>query len=625
MSSLTGRIFGNYQIRESVGRGGMATVYRALDRRDNSEVAIKFISPALAETEHFIQRFRREVKVVARLSHPNILPVLDYGEQDGYAYQVMPFVKVGSLSDRLDKGPISLEAGGRLLDQVALALAYAHQHGIVHRDVKPSNILLDSEGNALLADFGMARLVETQESLTGSAVIGTPAYMAPEQIQGGPVDARADQYALGVILFQLATGSLPYHANTPMGYLLKHVNGPFPAARQRNPQVPKSIEHVILKATAKKPNDRFESISEMNRKLQASLAFIRDPESNEAPTIILPGASRETAVAGIPPRTRRTLRIAGAVAAVLFFVLAVPVFASGLMDLLQQASSPAEGSAGGSMVELTEQVATIEALSTELAGVMSASDEEIELAVVQTLAAENSADGGITGAHLATPSKTATPTSELASASQLLNDTPSGTEVTPSPSAVSTDAPGASATATPPGSPSSTPAPGAPSSTPAPTTPVLTQTPLPSSTGVPTQTPSSIPPSLTPTNTPVPPTATQDACSMISLGGFSVSGDTASWNVTNSGPAPVEVERIVLNWRSENGALERIRFKNALLWQGSEDAPHTDLSSELKGAVELEGGGASKDLKFTFELPAQSSGYSLQVTLSGSCVRSSGG
>jgi serine/threonine protein kinase len=308
MSSLTGRIFGNYQIHESVGRGGMATVYRARDRRTSQDVAIKFISPALAENEQFIRRFRREVKVVAQLDHPNIVPVLDYGEQDGYAYQVMPFLNIGSLSDRLDKGPISIEDGGRVLDQVATALAYAHQHGVIHRDVKPSNILLDPEGNALLADFGMARRVEATESLTGSAVIGTPAYMAPEQVQGGPVDSRCDQYALGVILFQLSTGTLPYAAKTPMGYLLKHVNEPFPAASQRNQQVPLMIEHVILKATAKDPAERFESISEMNRTFQASLAFIKDPISNEAPTIVLPGMGYETKVAGQSRHSRKTYR-----------------------------------------------------------------------------------------------------------------------------------------------------------------------------------------------------------------------------------------------------------------------------------------------------------------------------
>ena len=173
-----------------------------------------------------------------------------------------------------------------------------------------------------------------------------------------------------------------------MGYLLKHVNEPFPAASQRNPQVPLMIEKVILKATAKDPGERFESVSEMNRILQASLAFIQDPTSNEAPAIVLPIMGHETKVAVQARRSRKGLRIAAGVAAVLFFVLAIPVFASGLIDLLEQASSPAEGGLNGPMIELTSQVATIEALSTELASSSSASAEEIALAVVQTLTVE---------------------------------------------------------------------------------------------------------------------------------------------------------------------------------------------------------------------------------------------
>ncbi|MCI0855001.1 MAG: serine/threonine protein kinase [Chloroflexi bacterium] len=607
MSSLTGRIFGDYLIFESVGHGGMATVYRARDRRTDQEVAIKFISPALAETEQFIQRFRREVKVVARLDHPNIVPVLDYGEQDGYAYQIMPLLKVGSLADRLDQGPISLEVGGRLLDQVATALAYAHQHGVVHRDVKPSNIMLDPEGNALLADFGMARLVESTESLTGSAVIGTPAYMAPEQVQGGAVDARSDQYALGVILFQLATGSLPYSADTPMGYLLKHVNEPFPAARQRNPQVPKTIEHVILKATAKDPKERFETISEMNRTLQASLAYVRDPISNEEPTIVLPGAGHETAVAGQPRRARRTWRIAAAVAAVLFFIFAIPVFASGLVDLLERASSPAEGSLIGPMVELTAQVATIEALSTELAGSMSASDEEIELAVVQTLASGEFAVAeieGVEGTSFNSFSSATTPTSVVASEGQVVSPTPASTEALASTSVSPSATPGVIPT---------TPSPGQ--------TPTAGSTPTPST--APTETPTPIPPTISPTLT-FAPFATEDACSMISLGGFGVDDEAASWSVTNTGSGTVIITRIVLDWPAGNGALDRIRFGSSSIWNGNDETPPSDVDSGWTGNRKL-GGGSSKDLKFEFTSEAQGTGYDLELTLNSDCQRSSGG
>ncbi len=584
----------------------MATVYRARDRRTSQDVAIKFISPALAENEQFIRRFRREVKVVAGLNHPNIVPVLDYGEQDGYAYQVMPFLNVGSLSDRLDKGPISLEVGGRLLDQVATALAYAHQHGIIHRDVKPSNILLDPEGNALLADFGMARRVEASESLTGSAVIGTPAYMAPEQVQGGPVDARCDQYALGVILFQLATGTLPYSAETPMGYLLKHVNEPFPAASQRNPQVPLMIEQVILKATAKDPGERFESVSEMNRILQASLAYIQDPTSNEAPTIVLPSMGHETKVAGQARRSRKTLRIAAAFAAVLFFVLAIPVFASGLIDLLEQASNPAEGGLNGPMIELTSQVATIEALSTELASSSSASAEEIELAVVQTLTVQGfGAPAGeqVEGASLDALSQAATSTSEAASEGRSLNQTPAGTELSAATSTSPTETPGFSPT------------------TPPKATSVSTSVPSPS----PTDTPPLIPPTQTATLTsPPPPTATEDACSFISLGGFTVDDEVASWSVTNSGSGTVTINRIVLDWPSGNGALDRIRLKSSTIWNGNDEAPPSDIESGWTGNRVLSGGD-SKDLKFEFTSEAQGSGYDLDLFLSGDCHRSSDG
>jgi serine/threonine protein kinase len=605
MSSLTGRIFGNYQIHESIGRGGMATVYRAHDRRTSQDVAIKFISPALAENEQFIRRFRREVKVVAQLDHPNIVPVLDYGEQDGYAYQVMPFLNVGSLSDRIDKGPISLEVGGRVLDQVATALAYAHQHGVIHRDVKPSNILLDPEGNALLADFGMARRVEATESLTGSAVIGTPAYMAPEQVQGGPVDSRCDQYALGVILFQLATGTLPYSAETPMGYLLKHVNEPFPAATQRNPRVPLMIEHVILKATAKNPGERFESISEMNRTLQASLAYIQDPISNEAPTIVLPSMGHETEVAGQKRRSRKTLRIATAVAAVLFFGLAIPVFASGLIDLLEQASSPAEGGVSGPIIELTSQLATIEALSTELASSSSASAEEIELAVVQTLAVQGF--GAPAGAQSDGDSfDSLLEAASLSRQDRALSQTPVSTGTSTPTSISPSETPGLSP---------NTPAPGL--------TATSISTPVPSP--VPSDTPTSIPSSPTATNTsPPPPTATQDACSLISVDDFDVDGGAVSWSVTNSGSTTVTFSRIVLNWPASNGALDRIRFKSSSIWNGNDDSPPSDISSGWTGDREL-ADGTSKELRFLFTSEAQGSGYDLDLFFSDGCHRSSDG
>lgn len=610
MLSLTGRYFGDYLILEKVGRGGMATVYRARDRRTNQDVAIKFISPALAENEQFIRRFRREVKMVARLDHPNIVPVLDYGEKDGYAYQVMPFLEVGSLTDRMLQGSVSLQVGGKLLDQVATALAYSHQHGVVHRDVKPSNILLDPEGNALLADFGMARQVEASESLTGSAVIGTPAYIAPEQVQGGNVDARCDQYALGVLLFQLATGTLPYEAETPIGVLLKHVNEPFPAARERNAQVPETIEQVILKATAKDPQDRFANISDMNGALQAALAFVRDPISNEMPTIQLPDASGKTAVKTESPFRRRPLRVGAVAALVLLFLLAIPVFASGLVDLLNRASSPAEGSLLGPSIELTAQAATIEAMSTELARSGSGSADDIATAVAQTLTAANAQTIGSGGGTSVPEAESEVPSS----GSALLQS--------PSPSASSPTAPVASPTSSlAADSEFQNPTQSASSSTPVPS-PVPSATAPPSST--PTQTATTVP-TATFTQSPVPtPSATEDSCPLITLGGFGVSGDRVSWTIANGSSTVVNLTRIVLDWPAANGTLDRIRFNGSSIWNGDDEAPPSDVSTELSGNRKLNGG-ASKELAFEFTSTTQLSGYDVQVYLDIDCQRSAGG
>ena len=616
MGSLSGKIFGNYRILETVGHGGMATVYRGLDTLSGQVVAIKFISPALAENEHFLRRFRREVKVVAQLDHPNIVPVLDYGEQDGYAYQVMPFLSYGSLNDRLERGSLSLEQGGRMLDQVASALAYAHQHGVLHRDVKPSNILLDQEGNALLADFGLTRRMESSTSLTGSAVIGTPAYMAPEQIQGGKVDARCDQYALGVVLFQLATGSLPFDAKTPMGYLLKKVNEPFPAARTRNPQVPETIEQVIMKATAKDPNQRFKSVAEMNSALQAALAYIRDPVANEAPTIELAFTGGETVDTELMPPSRRYLRLAGGLAVVLLLLLAVPVFASSILDVLQQAASPAEGSLIlPADIESTAQAGTIVAMSSELAG--SQGDplpaSEIETAVALTLTA---AAGGSIGSAAFDNGGNPTATAGLGTASAAGTQPTNDSGVVPP---LSTSVPGSGpvpatfTTAPTVGSPTSSPvASSAASATAAPTA-----TPSPSPTSVPpSQTPTTVPPTPIPTSTP-------DVCSLVSIGGFRTDGDRAIWGMNNSSGTTVTIIRIVLNWPAGNEELDRIRFNSSSIWNGEDESPPSDISS-FTGNRML-GGGDAKDLAFEFSSSAQSSGYSVTVQLDIGCTRSAGG
>ena len=623
MSSLTGRVFGYYHILDRIGQGGMGTVYRALDRKAGREVAVKFISPAIAQDEVFLNRFRREVKAVARLHHPHIVPVLDYGEQHGYAYLVMPLLEVGTLMDQLARGPVALELGARVMDQVASALTHAHRHGIVHRDVKPSNILLDRDHDARLSDFGMAQFHDASVSLTGSGLIGTPAYMAPEQARGGPVDARCDQYALGVVLFYLATGSLPFTANSHMEYLLKHVNEPFPAARARNPRVPESVERVIFRATAKNPDDRFGSVSEMNHALHAAIAHARDPVGHEAPTIELRPAASAVPERPAPRRRWRPFRVAAAAAAGLLLILAVPVFASGLLELLQRASSPAEGGLSGvEPGQLTLQAGTIQAMSTELA--RSQSDPEaIRTSVALTLAA-----GGPVGAAetdrtsddpkfdaAGTIESSLTPTLGL-SADGLLQ-APSATPVSsafPSQTAVSNGGPSDMSTSRP-GAPPATHSPTptiTPTDTNQPGSPTPTQTPVP--TASPTRT-------LTPVPTAVP---TQDPCTLLELGGFEVSGSTASWNLSNDGSSTVVIEGIGLDWPVLNLELDRIRFDSSSIWNGSDVVPPSDINSGLTGNRSLDGGD-TKALKFEFTGLVGASGYSLQLQLDPGCELSGGG
>jgi serine/threonine-protein kinase len=260
---LIGKNLGQYTILEEVGRGGMATVYRARQASMNRTVAIKVLPPALMHDPGFFERFQREVDVIADLEHPHILPVYDYGHFEGMPFIVMRYLGGGSLAQMIRRGPPPVEQLERPISQVAAALDYAHQKGIIHRDIKPGNIMLDDYGNAYLSDFGIARVVGS--NMTGSAVIGTPAYMSPEQATGAPIDGRSDIYALGIVLFELLTGREPYQAETPMALLLKHINEPMPEARSFRADLARAIDSVIVIATAKDPADRFSSASDMAR------------------------------------------------------------------------------------------------------------------------------------------------------------------------------------------------------------------------------------------------------------------------------------------------------------------------------------------------------------------------
>ncbi|MBF8257415.1 MAG: putative Protein kinase [Anaerolineales bacterium] len=233
MLGLIGKTISHYTILEQIGQGGMSSVFSAVDLRDQRVVAVKVLSPYIAHEARFKARFDREIKLLVRLQHPNIMPILDYGEAEGLAFIIMPYIGTGTLGDRLLKGPLDPTVGSRIVQQLASALAAAHAAGVVHRDVKPSNVLVDPMGNALLSDFSFAHQTDASQNLTGSALIGTPAYMSPEQCRGEPIDARSDQYALAVVLYQIATGRLPFQADTPMATALKEGTRQGPGAALR--------------------------------------------------------------------------------------------------------------------------------------------------------------------------------------------------------------------------------------------------------------------------------------------------------------------------------------------------------------------------------------------------------
>ncbi len=269
---------GRYEIKAELGRGGMATVYRGYDPRFEREVAIKFLPPELIHSDpQFRVRFEREAKIIAQLEHPSIVPVYDVGEENGQPYFVMRYMSGGSLSERIKAGVFSVGDALKILEQIAPGMDEAHSKGIVHRDLKPGNILFTNKNVALISDFGIAKFTQGEAAnMTGSAIIGTPAYMAPEQAGGEAVDGRADIYALGVILYEMVTGKQPYKADTPLAVAIKHMTEPVPRILQANPSLPVWMEKVISTAMAKNRDDRFSTAIEM---VETIKAFMRGESS----------------------------------------------------------------------------------------------------------------------------------------------------------------------------------------------------------------------------------------------------------------------------------------------------------------------------------------------------------
>ncbi len=293
--SLIGKTLGQYRIVEPIGAGGMAAVYKAYQPGLDRYVAIKILPAQYALTPGFKERFFHEAKAVAQLSHPNILPVYDVGIEEDISYFVMKYVPGRTLHDVMVDRSLALAQTSRYISQVAAALNHAHERGIIHRDIKPSNILVEDDW-LFLADFGLAKIVEGNAALTGTgAIMGTPAYISPEQASGKVVDHRSDIYSLGIVLYEMVTGRVPYEGETPMGVLVKHIYEPLPMPRSVKPDLPEEVERVILKALAKEPADRYDRAGALAEALRQAV--------EQAPAVASTPSIPATFVSPAPPKS----------------------------------------------------------------------------------------------------------------------------------------------------------------------------------------------------------------------------------------------------------------------------------------------------------------------------------
>ncbi|MBM2810167.1 MAG: hypothetical protein HW416_926 [Chloroflexi bacterium] len=280
---MIGETLGQYRLTKQLGKGGFATVYKALQPTLNRDVAVKVLHPEFIRDVGAIRRFKREALAVAKLAHPNIVAVYDYGEHDGRAYLVMEYVAGNTLKGRLGK-PVGYQLSLDLVTAVGSALDYAHSKGMVHRDVKPANILFTEDNRIVLSDFGIVRLANDDSSLT-RGVIGTPQYMSPEQAIGQPVDGRSDLYSLGVVLFEMLSGRVPYKGESAVATLSMHATLPVPSVRDLNPEISWEVDAVVRQALGKNPDERFQTGKELSAALTLAIADTQRPPE---PTIVVP-------------------------------------------------------------------------------------------------------------------------------------------------------------------------------------------------------------------------------------------------------------------------------------------------------------------------------------------------
>ncbi|GAC1641110.1 MAG: hypothetical protein NVS9B11_08330 [Candidatus Dormibacteraceae bacterium] len=312
MKDLTGTRLGQYEVVERLGGGGMAVVYRAVQQPLGREVALKALSSELFQDDGFVKRFETEAKTLAKLDHPNILPIYDFELNEGVAYLTMPLIRGGTLRDILNRGPLDTLTAWRYLREIGDGLQHAHDAGIVHRDLKPTNVLIHADGRAMLADFGLARGAGQPTHLTTIGLaIGTPGYMAPEQVMGHDVDMRADIYAMGVLTFEMLTGRLPFIGSNRMEVAYSTVNAPIPSAVKLNAALPDEIDQLLAKVLAKDPATRPQTVRDLLAQM-ARLPQRRQPAAAQvaapAPVGAVPALTPRPGMTQDPPTAARNMR-----------------------------------------------------------------------------------------------------------------------------------------------------------------------------------------------------------------------------------------------------------------------------------------------------------------------------
>ena len=340
-------IAGRYELEELVGSGGMSSVYRAHDRLLERTVALKILHEQFTRDDDYVERFRREARAVAQLTHPNIVTVIDRGEQDGCQFIVFEYVDGMNLKELMaQEGALSPREAIELGLQIARGLAFAHDQGLVHRDVKPQNVLLDGDGRAKVTDFGIAHAVDVDGMTITGTIMGTSNYIAPEQARGQPVDEQTDVYSLGCVLYELLAGEVPFDGDNFVAVAMRHVNEPVPSVREVRPDVPLRLDWAIQQAMAKDHGERFDSMADFAAELEACHAEL---DGDEGATMVVPRAARRPR-----PRSARRRRL-GVLPAVLLGV-ALAALAGGLLGafaLRDGGGSKTSGSAGSGAIRLS--------------------------------------------------------------------------------------------------------------------------------------------------------------------------------------------------------------------------------------------------------------------------------